>query len=180
MLCLSTWAMQQLDHDRRNAFQPVLPRHLLPLTKLPPGKHSSLFGDDLKDRQKIVQADAETLTGRQTISKPGKCKRRHLGLLLINHILVNQAGTKAQPAPSTQVRRQKPQRGMVSYSFANNMFCAGNLRNFNQTWMKLTADPFVLDIISEGVQLDFISRLRLLCQSFKKLAMPKFLLLLVR
>ena len=90
------------------------------------------------------------------------------------------ACTKAQPTPSTQVRRQKPQRGMVSYSFANNKFCAGNLRNFNQTWMKLTAYPFVLDIITEGVKLDFIAHLKLLCQSIKKLAMPKFLLLLVR
>ena len=90
------------------------------------------------------------------------------------------ACTKAQPTPSTQVRRQKPQRGMVSYSFANNKFCSGNLRNFNQTWMKLTAYPFVLDIIMEGVKLDFIARLKLLCQSIKKLAMPKFLLLLVR
>ena len=60
--------MQQLDQVRRNAFKPVFTGHLLPLTKLPPGKHSSLFGDDLKDRKKIVQADAElaeTLTGRQ-------------------------------------------------------------------------------------------------------------------
>ena len=53
---LSTWAMQQLDQVRRDAFKLVLPGDLLSLTKLPPVKHSSLFGDDLKERQKIVQA----------------------------------------------------------------------------------------------------------------------------
>ena len=51
---LSTWAVQQLDQVRRDACMPVFPGHLLPLPKLLPGKHSSLFGDDLKDRQKIV------------------------------------------------------------------------------------------------------------------------------
>ena len=69
---LSTWAMQQLDQVRRDAFKLVLPGDLPPLTKLPPVKHSSLFGDDLKERQKIVQAEAElaeTLTGQKHKSK---------------------------------------------------------------------------------------------------------------
>ena len=179
---LSTWTMQQLDQVRRDAFKLVLPGHLLPLIKLLPGKHSSLFGDDLKDRQKFVQADAElaeTLTGRQKHKQTSKMQTQTFWAPA-DKPYSYQARTKAQPTPSAHVRRQKPQSGMVSYSFANNKFCAGNLRNFNQTWMKLVADHFVLDIISEGVKLDFIAPLKLLCQSFKKLDMPKFLLLLVR
>ena len=154
--------MQQLDQVRRDAFKPVLPGDLLPLTKLPPVKHSSLFGDDLKERQKIVQAEAElaeTLTGQKHKSKqPWKMRTQKYGPTA-DKPYSYPARTKYQPTQSTQVRRQKPQRGTVSYSFVNIKFCAGNLRNFHRNWLKLTTDPFVLDIISEGVKLDFIAKL---------------------
>ena len=104
---LSTWAVQQLDLVRLDAFKPVLPGHLLPLIKLPPGKHSSLFGDDLKDRQKIVQVDAElaeTLTGRSKHRQTWKMQPQRFRAPA-DKPYPYQARTKTQPIHSTQVRR---------------------------------------------------------------------------
>ena len=123
---------------------------------------------------------AETLTGQKQKSKQTWKMHMQKYRPPVEKPYNYPAWTKNQPTQSNQVRRQKPQRGTVSYSFVNNKFCAGNLRNFNQNWMKLTTDPFVLDIILEGVKLDFIAKRKTPCQSFKKLAMQKFLPLVVR
>ena len=76
--------------------------------------NSSLFGDDLKERQKIVQAEAElaeTLTGQKHKSKQTWKMHTQKYRPPADKPYNYPARTKYQPTQSNQVRRQKPQQG---------------------------------------------------------------------
>ena len=155
----NSFAMQQLDQLRRTAFKPVLPPHLRGLTKLPTGKHAEIFEDDLPVRQKEFQTKAASLV--KPPSPPPKpyssnqhayCKRTKP----YSRPPTATHSSNLQPTGETRPPPKGPNKVCITLSLSI-LFNPGTVATFNRMWALITQDPFILTLVSDGVQLDFLT-----------------------
>ena len=145
----NSFTLQQLDQVRRNAFKPVLPPHLYGLTKLATGKHAEIFGDDLPARQKELQTKAELAAYSSTPHAYRKRTKLYPRLPTANY------SSNRQPTGETR----HPPRGQnkVCLTPLQLLFNPGTVATFNRMWALITQDPFIPNLVSDGMQLDFLT-----------------------
>ena len=156
-----TWlAMQQLDQVRRAAFKPVLPPHLRVLTKLPTGKHTEIFGDDLLARQKELQTKADLAASLVKPPPPPTTKTypSYQNATRRNKPYSRPTANATQSyKPIGETRPPTKGQNKVFVPSLPLLFNPGTVAVFKSMWVLITQDPFILALISEGVVLDFIS-----------------------
>ena len=152
----NSFVLQQLDQVRRTAFKPVLPPHLPGLTKLPTGKHAEIFGDDLPARQKELNA---------SLVKPPPPPPKPYSS--IQHAYRKRTKPYSRPPTATYSSNcqpteetRHPPRGQNKVCLTPSLqllFNPGTVATFNCMCALITQDPFILNLVSDGVQLDFLT-----------------------
>ena len=162
MVTFNSFALQQLEQVRRTAFMPVLPPHLCGLTKLPTGKHAEIFGDDLPARQKEFQTKAELAASlvkppppppKPYLSTPCAYRKRTKP-----YSRPPTATHSSNRQPTCETRH--PARGQNKVCLTPSLrllFNPGTVATFNRMWALITQDLFILNLVSDDVQLDFLT-----------------------
>ena len=164
-LTLNSVAVQQLDQVRRSAFKPVLPTHLKGLTEVPPSPHTELFGNDLpKNRQKELKEKAELAEALGKAEKHTSSTRyfkRNQGPQNKPYSRPPQSSSKpnwTQRNKQQDIRNQMKGQQKVSVPDFNLNFDPNRtIATCYRVWTLLTRDHTILQVIGQGVRLDFIS-----------------------
>ena len=162
-LTLNYVAVQQLDQVRRSAFKHVLPAHLKGLTKVPPSPHTELYGDDLPTRQKELKdkADLAESLGKST-EKPTSSNRYRRNQ---NQSKPYSRPTQSSTKPNWPQRRQQQdtrpqmrrQRKVRIPDINLNFDPIRTVATCYRIWALITKDHRTLQVIGQGVRLDFTS-----------------------
>ena len=162
-LTLNSVAVQQMDQVRRSAFKPVLPAHLKGLTKVPPSPHTELFGDDLPTRQKELKekADLAESLGKPTEKPTSSNRYRRNQNQSKPYSRPTQSSTKPNWPQCRQQQDTRPQmRGQRKVRIPDINLTFDPIRTVAtcyRIWALITRDHSILQVIGQGVRLDFTS-----------------------